>query len=307
VNTARKVTVFGAGEVGAATALLLARRDSLGVVMVDPDGDRAVAAAQDISEAAPLLGFEPAVAGGSDPALAAGSEVFVIAAGLRPGDVRSRKELLRRNRETITGICDDVMERCPDATVVVLTEPLGQICEVVARLTAFPRARLIGVSGVIDSARLQALIASALRVSSADVSALVIGGRGEQIVPLETRLTVAGVAASELIPREQLEHIVASVRERALADDSASVRFSAAAAAAEVVDSVCFDRGRVLACHALLVGEYGLDGVFMAVPVRLGIEGIEEILELELSFSERSAFESAAAVARDELDELGPP
>jgi malate dehydrogenase len=113
------------------------------------------------------------------------------------------------------------------------------------------------------------------------------------------------VAASELLSRDVLSRIVGEVRERALADDSASVRFSAAAAATEIVDSICFDRGRVLSCHALLVGEYGFDGVFMGVPVRLGIDGIEEILELELSFSERSAFESAAAAARARLDELG--
>jgi malate dehydrogenase len=305
VKTRRKVTVFGAGEVGAAAALLLARRDSLGVVLVDQEGDRAEAVAADISEAAPLVGFQPDVAGGSDPALAAGSEVVVIAAGSRPGDVRGRKELLRKNRGTVESICSEVMERCPDSAVVVLTEPLTEICELVARATQFPRARLIGVSGVIDSARLASRVARELGVAAEDVSSLVIGGRGDEIVPLESRLTVAGVAASELLSRDTLERIVADVRSRALADDSDSVRFSAAAAAAEIVDSICFDRGRVLACHALLVGEYGFDGIFMGVPVRLGIDGIEEILELELSFSERAGFEAAAGAAKRALDELG--
>jgi malate dehydrogenase len=306
VNSRRKVTIFGAGEVGAAAAMFIARRDSLGVILVDADGALAESAAADIAEAAPLLGYEPDVMGSADPAVAAGSEVVVIAAGNRPGDTRSRKDLLRKNSEIVTEICHGVMERCPNACVVVLTEPLDQTCELVARTTQFPRARLIGVSGVIDSARWSSMVALKLGVSVGDVGALVMGGRGEEIVPLESRLTVSGVAATELIAREVLDQIVAEVRARALLDDARSVRFSAAAAAAEIVDSICFDRGRVLSCHALLLGEYGVDGLFMGAPVRLGADGIQQILELELSFSERAGFEHAAAAARRSVDELAP-
>ena len=284
--------------------MFIARRDSVGVVLVDAEGDLAEATAADISEAAPLLGFEPDLVGGSDAALTAGSEVVVIAAGLRPGDARNRKDLLKKNSEIVTDICHGVMERSPNACVVVVTEPLEQTCELVARITQFPRARLIGVSGVLDSARWTSLVARELGVSGGDIGALVVGGRGEDIVPLESRLTIAGVAATELIPRDALDRIVAEVRARAMADDPRSVRFSAAAAAAEIVDSICFDRGRVLSCHALLLGEYGVDGLFMGVPVRLGIDGIEQILELELSFSERAGFERAAASARRAVDEL---
>ena len=145
--------------------MFIARRDSVGVVLVDSDGDLAESAAADISEAAPLLGFEPDLVGGTDPALTAGSEVVVIAAGVRPGDARSRKDLLRKNSEIVTGICHGVMERSPNACVVVVTEPLEQTCELVARTTQFPRARLIGVSGVLDTARWTSLVARELGVS----------------------------------------------------------------------------------------------------------------------------------------------
>lgn len=295
--------MFGAGDLGAAAALMLARRDSLEVAVVDADGERAQALAAEVAAAAPLLGFEPDVSGGADPTLCSGSDAVVLAVGARPGEARG-KDLLKRNRDAVIDACHTVMERCPDACVAIATEPLAQTCSVVAQITQFPRARLVGISGIVDSARLRALLASALRVSAQDVSALVVGGRGDEVVPLESRLTVAGIAAAELLARDRLDALIARVRELAQEPGSAGSDLAAAAAAAEVVDAICFDRGLVVPCHALLLGEYGVDGLFLAVPVRLGAHGIEEILEIELSYSERAAFERAAATARGLADEL---
>jgi malate dehydrogenase len=302
--TRRKITVVGAGEVGLAAALLIAQDDYASIVLVDVDAERAEAAALDLAEAAPLLGSEPTVTGGGDYGQTSGSDVVVIAVGKRPGEVRSRRDLLKHNRQAVTDVCLEVMERCPEAVVLVVTEPLEQICEVVAQITQFPRARLVGVSGLLDSARLRALVALELGVSARDVDGLVVGGRGELVVPVLATITVAGVPAAGLVNRDRLDAIIHRVRQRATADEPDSVRLTPAAAVSQMVDAICRDRGTVVPAHALLLGEYGVEGLFMCVPVRLGAEGIREILDANLSLVEHADFERAAAAARRSVDEL---
>lgn len=304
----RKITVVGAGKVGATTALLLAEGGWAETVLVDIDGGRARGKALDIAQAAPALGFEPHIRGSATYDQASGSDIVVITAGFARERDLAREELLAGNRKIVEEVCLQVMERCPDAIVIVVTNPLDAICHVVAQVTQFPRGRIIGMSGILDTSRLRTFIAWELGVSTRDVEGMVIGGYGDLMVPVISATRVAGVSVTDLISSERLAQIIARTRaggeEVVSLLDSGYPFYAAAAAVRQMVDAICLDRGRVLPCSALLLGEYGIDGLFMGVPTRLGAQGIEEVVEIPLGEQEKLDFERSAAEVRVLLDGL---
>ncbi|MBA2763639.1 MAG: malate dehydrogenase [Thermoleophilaceae bacterium] len=304
----RKITIVGAGKVGATTGLLLAQGGWAETVLVDIDGGRARGKALDIAQAAPALGFEPHIRGAGGYDEASGSDIVVITAGFAREPGMGRDALLARNREIVEQICLEVMVRCPDAIVIVVTNPLDAICHLVQQVTQFPRGRVIGMSGILDSSRLRTFIAWELGVSTRDIEGMVLGGYGDMMVPVISATRVAGVPVSELIPPERLASIIERVRsggeEVVSLLDRGYPFYAAAAGIRQMVEAICLDRGRVLPCSALLLGEYGIDGLFMGVPARLGAQGIEEVVELPLTDSEREEFERSAATVRVLVDAL---
>jgi malate dehydrogenase len=267
--------VVGAGEVGVTVALLLAQRDYAEVVLLDADGDVARARALDVAHAATAADHEPLVTGTADWSEAAGAALVVVAA----------------DRATVEGVTDDLSRCCPDARVVVAGEPVAELCHVVRDATLFTRQRVIGVSGVVEAARLRTAVARELGVSVRDVDALVAGGPGDELVELLSHTSVAGAPITELLDAGRIDAIL-QVARRGHAGSGA-----VAAAACAIADAIWLDRRRTLSCAALCQGEYGIDGRFAVVPVRLGSDGIEEIVELELSDGERDALARASARA----------
>ena len=297
-----KITVVGAGNVGRNCAQRLAERDYADVVLVDADGGRAAGAALDIAHAGPLLGYEPRVTGTGGYEQAAGSEVVVIAAGSPGRPAMDGGQLLTDNAPVVREVAGRIAERSPDAVVIVVTDPLEPTCHVVYEATAFPRERVVGMGAVVDSARLRAAIARELRISVRGVEALVLGGRGELMVPLLSSATAAGAPVAQLVDDARLAAIVERTRaadaELGRLLDPVPASAAAAAGVAAMVDAIVLDQRRVLPCAALCRGEYGIDGVFAGVPVRLGGDGIEEIVEVELSDAERKGLHGAAEAVR---------
>jgi malate dehydrogenase len=268
--------VVGAGEVATTAALLIARHDHADVVLLDADGDRARAGARDVAHACVVAGHEPRVTGTADWSEAAGASIVVIAAG----------------RDAVAGVCADLARCCPDAIVVVAGEPVAELCKLVRDSTLFTRQRVIGVDGVVEAARLRAAVARELCVSVRDVTALVAGGPGDALVPLLSHISVAGTPLRDRLDADALKAVVEEA-----AGNGANGPAGIAAAASEIADAIVRDRGLVLPCAALCQGEYGIDGAFATVPVRLGAEGIEEIVEVELDAGERERLARAIAPA----------
>lgn len=270
-----KITVVGAGDLGATVALLLAQRDYSELVLLDADGDLARTRALDVANAAAVGDREPLVTGTADWSEAAGASIVVVAA----------------DRDSVARVCGDLARCCPDAIVVVARQPVAELCRLVRDATLFTRQRVIGVDGVAEAARLRAAVARELRVSVRDVAALVAGGPGDALVPLLAHASVAGTPLRDLLDGERLQAVVEAAR-RGEGGPAA-----VAAAVCEIADAIVSDRRRVLPCAALCQGEYGLDGVFATVPVRLGLDGIEEIVEVALSDDEREQIARLSARA----------
>lgn len=277
----RKVTVVGAGKVGTAVAQRLAERDYADVVLLDPLEGLPQATALDLNQAGPVVGYEANALGTNGWEHASGSDVVVLT---------SEDSLEETGRQ--------VADRAPDAVAIVVTEPVDVSCHVTLDVTRFPRQRVIGMGALVDSAHFRMLVAWELNVSARDVTALVIGGRGDAMVPLLSSASVGGAPLAQLLPEERLRDLV----RRARGGGAVAAAFHAASAAAvEMVDAVLLDQRRVLPCVALCDGEYGIDGGFVGVPVKLGRDGIEEILEIELAADERASLQAAAAAARERV------
>lgn len=290
-----KITVIGGDSLGATIVLLLAERDYADLVLVDPRGGDEVGL--DLAQAASLLGCEPRVTGSSDWPEAAGSRIVILAGGRPEGRAGGPPDALERAAAAVA----QVTVRCPDAIVIVAAEPVAPICRLLLERTYFPRQRVIGLGPMVDSARLRAALASELDVSAQDVTALVLGGPGEAMVPALSVATVAGAPVADRIAPDRLTAIIAGLYAGGGAGataghhDTGATRFAPAPAAREMVDAIVLDRRRVLACAAQCHGEYGIDRAVVGVPVRLGAAGIEEIVELPLSAAEGEALRRAAA------------
>ena len=298
----RKVTVVGAGNVGATAAQEIARRDYANVVLVDIKEGLPQGKALDIDQAGPVLGYEPTVSGSNSYDETAGSDVVVITAGLprRPG--MSRDDLVATNEQIVGSVTREAIERSPDAILIVVSNPLDAMCHVAKNVSGMPRKRVFGMAGILDTARFSTFIAWATGASAKDVTAVVLGGHGDQMVPVVSATTVGGVPLTKLVSAETIDEMVERTRKGGgeiveLLETSAW--YAPGAAVAQMVDAVMLDQKRLLPCTALLEGEYGIDDLYMGVPVKLGADGVEEIVELDLTDAERAALSESAEAVRE--------
>jgi malate dehydrogenase len=303
----RKVTVVGAGNVGATTAQEIARRDYADVVLVDIKEGLPQGKALDINQAAPVLGYEPTVTGSNDYEATEGSDVVVITAGVpRTGDM-SRDDLVTTNESIVGTVTREASERSPDAVLIVVSNPLDAMCHVTKNVSGWPRERVFGMAGILDTARFSAFIAWETGASAKDVTAIVLGGHGDQMVPVVSATTVGGVPLTSLVPADRIEAMVERTRKgggECVQLLGTSAWYAPGAAVAQMVDAVMLDQKRVLPCTAYLEGEYGIDDLYIGVPVKLGARGVEEIVELELGDDERVALDESAAAVRDVVSVL---
>src|ERR687883_1076745 len=287
----RKITVVGAGNVGATCAQRLAERDYADIVLVDIVEGMPQGKALDLNQSGPVVGYEPNMVGTNGYEETSGSDIVVITSGFPRQPGMSRDDLLAKNKEIVGGVAQQVAERSPDAIVIVVTNPLDAMCHVALDVTQFPRQRVIGMAGVLDSARFRTLLAWELGVSVRDVTGFVLGGHGDTMVPVVSYTNVAGVPIRQKISDERLEEIVQRTRDGGAEVgkllQKGSAFYAPAAGVAEMVDSILLDQKRVLPCAALCQGEYGIDDLFVGVPVMLGRDGIEQIVEIDLNDEEK--------------------
>jgi len=304
----RKITVVGAGNVGATTAQRLAERDYADLVLVDIVDGMPQGKALDLNESGPVVGYEASVTGTNGYEETSGSEIVVITSGFPRKPGMSRDDLLSKNKEIVGGVCAEVTKRSPDAIVIVVTNPLDAMCHVALDVTGFPRQRVIGMAGVLDSARFRTFLAWECGVSTRDVTGFVLGGHGDTMVPVLSNTNVAGIPITQLVEAARLEEIVQRTRDGGAEVvkllKSGSAFYAPAAATAEMVDAIVLDQKRVLPCAALCQGEYGLQDLFVGVPVKLGRDGVEEIIEIELSESERGQLDTSAGAVKELVEAM---
>ncbi len=301
-NTRPLVAVIGAGQVGATTAHAIARRNLADVALVDIVDGLAAGKALDLLEAAPLEGWDVAVRGSTEYATIAGAALVVITAGLARKPGMSREDLLKQNALIVRPIVEHVVRHTPQAILIVVTNPLDIMAQLAYRVSGFERRRVLGMAGVLDSARFRCFIAETLCVSPRDIQAMVLGGHGDQMVPLPRYTTIAGVPLPELTDAATIERLAQRTRDGgaeivALLKQS-SAFYAPAASVAEMAAAILLDEHRLLPCACYLQGEYGLTDVFCGVPARLGRTGIEEIVQLQLTDQERAALQASAATVK---------
>ena len=298
----RKVTVVGAGNVGATCALELARRDYLEVVLVDIVENLPQGKALDMNQMGAVLGFEPRIIGSNGYEETAGSDVVVITAGVPRKPGMSRDDLVTTNEKIVGSVTEQAASQSPDAVLVVVSNPLDAMCHVAKNVSGWPKERVLGMAGILDTSRFSTFIAQETGSAVKDVTAMVLGGHGDQMVPVVSATTVGGIPLTQLVSGERIEAMVERTRKGGgeIVDLlGTSAWYAPGAAAAQIVDAIMLDEKRVLPCTALLGGEYGIDGLYMGVPVKLGSGGIEEVIQLKLSEQERAWLEDSAAAVRD--------
>ena len=301
------MTVVGAGNVGATAAQEIARRDYADVVLVDIKEGLPQGKALDIDQAASVLGYEPSVVGSNGYEETEGSDVVVVTAGVPRTGEMSRDDLVTINEGIVGSVTREVVGHSPDAILIVVSNPLDAMCHVAKNVSGWPRERVFGMAGILDTARFSAFIAMETGASVKDVTAMVLGGHGDQMVPVVSATTVGGVPLTKLVSADRIEAMVERTRKgggEIVKLLGTSAWYAPGAAAAQMVDSVVLDQKRVLPCTALLQGEYGIDDLYMGVPVKLGAGGIEEIFELDLTDDERAALGESAAAVREVVSVL---
>jgi malate dehydrogenase len=299
----KKITVVGAGNVGATLVQRLAERDYADIVMVDIVEGLPQGKALDLRESGPILGYDSYVTGTNTYKETAGSDVCVITSGLPRKPGMSRDDLIETNMRIVREVTEKLVKASPKAILIVVSNPLDAMCHVAIRASGFPRERVIGMAGVLDTARFRSFIAEELEVSVKDVDAYVLGGHGDTMVPLTRYTTVAGVPVDKLIPKARLAEIVQRARdggaEVVALLKTGSAFYAPSAAVAEMVDSIILDKKRILPCAVQLNGEYGHKGLFIGVPCKLGSKGLEEIMQLELTAAEKKALDKSAAAVTE--------
>lgn len=299
----KKATVVGAGNVGATTAQRLYERGYIDVVLVDVVEDMPQGKALDIAESGPVLGIDASIAGSNGYDETAGSDVVVVTAGIARKPGMSRDDLLFTNMKIVGSVVGEVVGRSPDATLIVVSNPLDAMVQHAYSLAGLPKSRVVGMAGVLDTARFRTFLAQELGVSVKDVQAYVLGGHGDQMVPLTKYTTVGGVPISDLLSADALERIVKRTQggggEIVALLKTGSAFYAPSAAVAEMVDAILLDQKRLLPCAALLEGEYGISGVYMGVPVILGAGGVERVVELDLTADEKAALDKSADAVRE--------
>ncbi len=305
----RKVTVVGSGNVGATAAHSIADKELADVVLVDilegvPQGK-----GLDMLEACPIEGSDSRVLGTNDYADTVDSDIVIITAGLARKPGMSRDDLLAKNHEIIKSVTENVVRRSPECVILPVTNPLDAMAQVVLKSSGFPRERVIGMAGVLDSARMRSFIAMELNVSVENTHAFVLGGHGDTMVPLPRYSTVAGIPITELLDQDAIDRIVTRTAnggaEIVKLLGTGSAYYAPGSAVVEMVEAILKDKKKILPCSVFLQGEYGIHDLFVGVPVKLGARGLEQIIEIELTPDERAALERSAAAVKELVDIIG--
>ncbi len=305
----RKVTVVGgAGNVGATVARCIADKELADVVIVDIADQKAAGVALDILEACPITGSDSRVIGGADYTQTANSDVVVITSGVPRKPGMSRDDLLNVNFGIMKAVTEQVVKYSPNAIIVPVANPLDAMCQAVYRLSGFPRERVIGMAGVLDSARMRTFIAMELNVSVDNIHAFVLGGHGDTMVPLPRYSTVAGIPITELLSADRIKAIcdrTANGGAEITKLVGTSAWYAPGAAAAEMVEIILKDTKKIVPCSVFLQGEYGLRDLFVGVPVKLGARGVEQIIEIKLTADEEAALKKSAGAVKELTDVIG--
>jgi len=302
-----KVTVVGAGNVGATVAQGIALKELADVVLVDIVEGVPQGKSLDMNETAPIEKYDAFLRGTNTYDGTENSDIVVITAGLPRKPGMSRDDLLWKNEEIVAGVTSEIVKRSPNCILVIVSNPLDAMCEVARRVSGFPRQRVIGMAGVLDSARMRCFISMELNVSVENTHAFVLGGHGDTMVPLPRYSTVAGIPITELISKERIEAIVDRTRNGGAEVVNllkTSAWYAPGAAAVEMVEAILKDKRKILPCAAFLQGEYGYNELFVGVPVKLSRNGIEQIIEIELTEEERTGLDKSAAAVKELVEKL---
>jgi len=303
-----KISVVGAGNVGATVAQLVAYKELGDVVLVDIIEGLPQGKALDLLEAGPVEGYDSQVIGANNYEATADSHIVVITAGIARKPGMSRSDLINTNANIVRGVTEQVVKYSPEAYLIVVSNPLDAMVHLAKHVSGFPKNRVVGQAGVLDSTRFRTFIAQELKVSVEDTPAFVLGGHGDSMVPLPRYSTVAGIPITHLLPKETIDRLVQRTRdgggEIVNLLKSGSAFYAPGASVVQMVEAIVKDKKRILLCTAYLEGEYGLRNIYFGVPVKLGAAGVEQIIEIELTAEERSALQASAKEVEDTIQQL---
>ena len=307
--SARKITVVGAGHVGATAAQRIAEKElAREVVMIDIAEGIPQGKGLDMWESAPIEGFDSRVTGSNGYEAAAGSEIFVVTAGIARKPGMSRDDLLKTNAGIVKSVAENIARVAPDAIIIMVSNPLDVMAWQAMQASGFPRERVIGMAGVLDTARYRSFIAMELDVSVEDIQALVLGGHGDTMVPLLSYTTVAGIPLTQLCSMDRIDAMIDRTRKGGAEIvgylKTGSAYYAPSSGAVQMVEAIVKDKKRILPCAAYLTGEYGQDGIFLGVPCKIGEGGLQQIVEVELNDSEKAALQKSADAVRETIASL---
>jgi malate dehydrogenase len=304
-----KITVVGAGFVGSTLVQRLAERDYADVVMYDIIPNMPQGKALDMLQSGPVLGYDSLVVGTNEYADTANSDIVVITSGFPRKPGMTRDDLVKKNQEIVSQVTQEVVKHSPDCIIIMVTNPLDAMAQLAYHVSGFPRNRVIGMAGVLDTARFRTFIAQELNVSVRDVQAYVLGGHGDTMVPLSRMCTVAGVPISQLIPADRIEQIVQRTRDGGAEIvkllGTGSAYFAPSASVLQMVDSILLDKKMIMPCAVYLQGEYGIHGLFVGVPAKLGAQGLEQVVEIELTKDEQALLQKSANTVKELVEVMG--
>jgi malate dehydrogenase len=304
----RKVTIVGAGNVGATAGQRVVDKQLADVVLIDIIEGVPQGKALDLAESAPIEGYDCRITGTNQYKDTANSDIVVITAGVPRKPGMSRDDLLKTNYGIVKSVTEEVVKYSPNCIIIVVSNPLDAMVQTAFRVSKFPKRRVIGMAGVLDSARFRTFISMELNVSVENVHAFVLGGHGDTMVPLPRYSTVAGIPITELMPKDTIEKIAQRARDGGAEIVSllkTSAWYAPSSAIVEMVDAILNDRKKILPCAAYLEGEYGINGLYVGVPVKLGAQGVEQVIEISLTLEERSALQKSAAAVKELVDIIG--
>ena len=304
-----KVTVVGAGFVGSTLVQRLAERDYADIVMFDIVPNMPQGKALDMLQAGPVLGYDSLITGTNDYADTANSDIVVVTSGFPRKPGMTRDDLIKKNQEVITQVTEQVVKHSPNCIMIMVTNPLDAMAQLALHISGFPRERVIGMAGVLDTARFRTFIAQEVGASVRDVQAYVLGGHGDTMVPLSRMCTVAGVPIARLLSEERIEQIVQRTRDGGAEIvkllGTGSAYFAPSAAVLQMVDSILLDKKMIVPCAIYLQGEYGIRGLFVGGPAQLGAKGLEKVVEVELTETEQVALQKSADAVKELIQVMG--
>jgi malate dehydrogenase len=301
-----KTTVVGAGNVGSTLAQRLVEKELTDVVLIDRVTDRGEGKTLDLLQSAPIIGFDTKIIGTHDYGPTEGSDIVVITAGFPRKPGMSRDDLLKSNMEVVAEVTENTVKHSPDAIIIVVTNPLDVMCHTAYKVSGFPKNRVMGMAGILDTARFRTFISMELNVSVDNIHAFVLGGHGDAMVPIPRYSTVAGIPIPELLPQDRIDALIERTRnggaEIVSLLKTGSAFYAPSAATVEMIEAIMVDQKKILPCSALCEGEYGISDTFVGVPCKLGTDGIEEIVDVRLANPELALLHRSAGLVREQSE-----